>query len=249
MEFHQCKKMFIAYAKSYLIGNELFDRNILLKLAHTQRVCTFAQRIVEEERCFGFDEKTAMYSALFHDVSRFEQFKLYQTYRDSEVFDHGDKGAEILESGIFDLKFLSQNEFDCVADAVKLHNKRSIPENASFALKAVRDADKLDIFAVVLDELDNPSNPDVLYNLSSERRFSNSVAECIENRVSPLHRDLETIDDFVISKLVWIYDLNTVSARRIFKLSDYLERLKKHLPQNSFVDTVFEEANRFLSNN
>ena len=246
MEFHQYRKKFIVYAKSYLCGNEQVDRNILLKLAHTQRVCSLAERIVTSEGFSGFDEKTIMFSALFHDVSRFEQLKLFRTYRDADSFDHGDKAAEMLENRVFDLKCLSAEEFECVVTAVRLHNKRTIPAESAAAVKVVRDADKLDIFSVVLDELDFPSNPDVVYNLSCERRFSDKVIGCVKNRTSPSHSDLETVDDFVVSKLAWVYDLNTLSARRIFLESGYLERLRKHLPQSNVTDEIFDEANRYL---
>ena len=183
MKFHQCEKKFIDYAKSHLTGNEEFDRNILLKLAHTQRVLSFARSICFGEMYSGSDEKNTLYAALFHDVSRFEQFRLYQSYRDTAEFDHGDEGEKILRKGVFCLDELSVAEFECVALAVRLHNKRTVPENSAPAVLAVRDADKLDVLAVVLDELDNPRNPKVLYSLSKESRFSVRVMECSLNRI------------------------------------------------------------------
>ena len=249
MKFHQYQKKFIAYAKSYLTGNEEFDRNILLKLSHTQRVYSFAEDICSREHYSGFDENTSLLASLFHDVSRFEQFKRYQTYRDSEAFDHGNMSEEILRSGVFDFAEISPEEFGCVALAVRLHNKRTVPEDSAPAVLTVRDADKLDVLAVVLDELDNPSNPKVLYSLSKENRFSERVITSILNRISPLHSDLETVNDFVISKAAWVYDLNTQTARSLFCEAGYLERLRSHLPECGMTDGIFSDVKKYLCNN
>lgn len=248
MDFHQYQNKFIAYAKSYLTGNEQFDRNIRLKLAHTLRVFAFAEDICEGEHYFGSDVKTALFAALFHDVSRFEQFKLYQTYRDSELFDHGDIGAQMLIDGVFRLEELTDVEFECVVNAVKWHNKRTLPEGASVAAKTVRDADKLDVLYVILDELDDPSDPRVLYSLSTEKRFSKKVLQSVQDRVSPLHSDLETVGDFILAKVAWVYDLNTATARRIFSREGYLQRLKKHLPDGEMVDGICNDVFEYLNN-
>lgn len=246
MDFHQCKKMFIAYAKSYLTGNEIFDRNIELKISHTLRVCSFAAMISEQEKYSVFDETTLMYAALLHDASRFEQLKLFHTFRDSERFDHGNKAAEMLENNLFGMKIVGKTEFACIVNAVRLHNKRVIPSDSFNAVKALRDADKLDIFSVVLDELDNPSNPDVLYNLSPEKRFSERVWQAVSMQTSPRHCDLETIDDFVLAKLAWVYDFNTNAAKNIFRNSGYLPRLRKHLEHNKLSDEAFDKVYKFL---
>ena len=248
MKFHQYEKKFIAYAKSYLTGCEEFDRNIWLKLAHTQRVLSFAQVVSAQEHYSGYDEKTTLFSALFHDVSRFEQFKRYQSYRDSADFDHGNESELILRSGIFDFDDVDHEEFECIAYAVRMHNKLSVPENADNALLAVRDADKLDIFAVILDELDNPRNPKVLYSLSTENRFSERVTAAVRNHTSPLHSELETVNDFVISKAAWVYDLNTASAKQLFIEADYLDRLRRHLPECDLVDEIFFDVKNYLYN-
>ena len=248
MKFHQYEKKFIAYAKNYLTGSEEFDRNILLKLAHTQRVLAFAQVIATQERYSRYDEKTVLFAALFHDVSRFEQFKRYQSYRDSADFDHGNESERILRSGIFDFQDVEKEEFECIAHAVRMHNKVSVPENSDNALLAVRDADKLDIFAVILDELDNPHNPKVLYSLSTENCFSERVIAAIRNHTSPLHSELETVNDFVISKAAWVYDFNTKTAKQLFAETDYLERLRRHLPSGESVDEIFGDVKNYLYN-
>ena len=48
----------------------------------------------------------ARLAALFHDVSRFKQYREFQTFRDADSFDHGEMSAEIflhdfpMENGI-----------------------------------------------------------------------------------------------------------------------------------------------------
>ena len=129
---------------------------------------------------------------------------------------------------------------------MKLHNKRAIPSDASMAEKAVRDADKLDVLNVILDELDNPRNPKVLYSLSSENRFSEKVISFIQRREVPFHRDLETINDFVISKVAWVFDLNTAAARRIFFRECFLDRLCRHMAESETGNDLVREVRAIL---
>lgn len=248
MEFHQYKNFFIAYAKSYLTGSEEFDRNIRLKLDHTLRVLSYSEEIIGAEAFNAFDAKTSRFAALWHDVSRFEQFKRLETYMDGPAFDHGDEGAKLLENGVFSFEGFTPLEKETIIRAVKLHNKRAIPENSSMAEKSVRDADKLDVLNVILDELDNPRNPKVLYSLSTENRFSEKVLDFIRRREVPFHRDLETVNDFVISKVAWVFDLNTKAAKRIFYREHFLERLISHMAESDTGNALVCEVRTILEN-
>jgi putative nucleotidyltransferase with HDIG domain len=131
-----------------------FDSNnprIKHKYEHTFRVVSQMKEIASS---LNLDEKEynrALVCALFHDLGRFPQAKEYDTFVDSESFDHGDKGYEIL-------KELNYND-DIVLKAVKYHNKKEIPkfdDLTDMHCKLVRDADKVDIMLYFInDPIDN----------------------------------------------------------------------------------------------
>ena len=114
---------------------------INLKYNHSFRVVKKAEQIGKSIKLNKNDMELVRVCALLHDIARFEQYTKYQTFEDSKTFDHGDKGAEILEENSI------TNEI--ILDAVKYHNKYEIPaylpnRNKLF-LKIIRDADKVDI--------------------------------------------------------------------------------------------------------
>ena len=131
-----------------------FDSNnprIKHKYEHTFRVVSQMKEIASS---LNLDEKEynrALVCALFHDLGRFPQAKEFDTFVDSESFDHGDKGYEIL-------KELNYND-DIVLKAVKYHNKKEIPkfdDLTDMHCKLVRDADKVDIMLYFInDPIDN----------------------------------------------------------------------------------------------
>ena len=246
MKFHQCKKLFSNYADSYLTGREDFDRNIRLKYAHTLRVFENASEIAAGTGVSANEAETALFAALFHDVSRFEQFRRFCSYRDCAEFDHGQESADLFTEKFAGYTLLGDADVSTVATAIRLHNKISIPENSSFAAKCVRDADKLDVLEVILNELAAPQDERVFYSLPGDRSISDEVMQYVtETRAAP-HGALKTLGDFIISKTTWVYDLNTPVAAGMFSRADYLGRLRVYLPENEAVSRVFKEAEDYL---
>ena len=132
MDREQALKTFKSYTENY----DLSNISIRLKIAHTYRVATIAERIAKsvlngKQRGVDF----AWFLGLLHDIGRFEQVTRYGTFKDAFSVDHAELGADILfHEGLFD-KFISKEEswedfqkMRAVAEtAVRLHNKLTIP--------------------------------------------------------------------------------------------------------------------------
>ena len=72
------------------------NSNILRKIIHSFAVADNCFAIACK---FGLNENERNFSyllGLFHDLGRFEQWKLYQTYNDQKSVDHGDLSYKII---------------------------------------------------------------------------------------------------------------------------------------------------------
>ena len=95
-DFDALKNRFREYAVSFADSPGKVPQAMQLKIGHTFDVCSITDYITEKERSV-FDARgryLARLAALFHDVSRFKQYKEFQTFRDADSFDHGEMSAE-----------------------------------------------------------------------------------------------------------------------------------------------------------
>ncbi len=137
--------IFNEYAKKY----DLTVAPIMGKYHHSYRVYEYGKDIAKSLGLNEHDIYIISIACLFHDVARFLQWTLYQTYEDAKSFDHGDKSYEILKDELIDKMNLSEEDKNIVLKAVKIHNKYQIEGDLTnkelTACKVVRDADKIDI--------------------------------------------------------------------------------------------------------
>jgi HD superfamily phosphohydrolase YqeK len=250
--FNQTKESFLNYAKSFLSGNKIEDNGVNLKIEHTLRVLNEAENLAENEK---FDQKSKcalLYAALLHDLSRFEQFVKYKTFRDSESFDHGVRSAELTA----ELNFVGHLEADIqqnIISAIEVHNNVALPSTlcgrTKLVAEAVRDADKIDIMYFFTDYLENPENPAVVFSLDHSEPVSKKVMQMVVAHKTPEYQDMKSVNDFLVSKLIWGYDLNFRHSRKIFVERNYLGIVKKYMPHNKELEKVYSEAVEFLAKN
>ncbi len=240
------------YANSFGGSSEEIDQNIQLKLEHTFCVRDEVVNIATAE---SFDAETyllAERSALLHDLSRFEQFSRFRTYKDADSFDHGRRSAELAqEQGL--LNDLDPEAQQDVLVAIEYHNKISLPEGLSERGRKlagiVRDGDKIDIMRVLFEYLRHPDNDSVVMKLDNTPEISPLVWQDLVAGRPPLHAHFRTVADFLSSKLNWVYDLNYPTSRRIFLERNYLGTLWEFLPHTSQVEQVYQSAQTYLLRN
>ena len=75
------------------------------------------------------DVKLAELIGMLHDIGRFEQLRVYNTYNDRESINHGEYGAKILfEDGLIK-NFIEDRSYDRIIYlAVINHNRDNIEE-------------------------------------------------------------------------------------------------------------------------
>ena len=245
------EQIFADYTDSFLTGNEKFDSNILLKIEHSLHVQQECRHLAETE---GFSTRMAVITeiaGLFHDIGRFEQLKKYNTFVDCKSIDHGDFGYQILEKQDF-LSKLSSGDRSVIMQATKLHNKRTIGENHQEDVlkiaRAVRDADKLDIMRVLLNEYAKGKlDKTVILHLEESDEISPKVMAHLVKRENPLIADFVTLTDFKLAQLAWIYDLNYMHTKHEFRKRGFYDQIVSYLPDTPEIKAICKDMLTYLN--
>ncbi len=153
----------IGVFKEYTDHYDSKDTKVLLKIEHSYRVCDIALQIASSVFSDDKDIELAWFMGLLHDIGRFEQLRRYGTFLDAHSIDHAELGADILfKDGVID-SFPVEGLTDSLPDwrqiaetAVRMHNKYALSEDMDPEMKnycdILRDADKCDIFRVIMTE-------------------------------------------------------------------------------------------------
>ncbi len=243
------EQWFSRYCASFYTADEEDNRNLALKEEHTAHVRSNIRDIAGEESLGAGDAMIAEAIALFHDVGRFPQYAKYKTFKDSLSVNHGELGAqELAGAGVLDN--LPVREQEIITTAVKFHNAFRIPDlvcrDAIIFLKLVRDADKLDIWRIFNEYYSKDSVKDmpsaVGLGFPDTPEYSREVLDCIFNKQLISLAMLKTLNDFKLTKLSWVYDLNFRSSLRMAVKGNYIDGVAATLPQTDGI----MEAVRFL---
>ena len=246
----------MAYVGSFRDAAGSLPPMMELKLVHTMKVVEAAKLIAAGE---GFDARTARCceaAALLHDTGRYEQLRRYNTFRDSESVDHAVFSHDIVaEKGWLD----GWEDRDAILAAVLVHNRRDIPAEGMDALalacaRTVRDADKLDIFRVLEDQVkttDWRHDSKAFWNLSVSAPPSPDVVECIRAGRPVDYQRIRSLADFVLIQVGWmVCGLEYATTRRLCAARGHLEFRREFLRQlcgDASTDGLFDVAAAALS--
>jgi hypothetical protein len=232
-----CQAWFDDYASRFHSPNKEIEKNIILKLNHTIRVCDNISRIAGSLHLTHSEVAMAEVLALLHDVGRFEQLKQYGGFND-RIIDHAALGLKVLNSsGV--LQSLPKEERHLIQRVVWLHNKYAIPgtEKADRLLFArlVRDADKLDILGIIAEHFenrdDNP-NKELDFGLGEKAGFTRQAVDDILNGKMVRIEGLRSLNDMRLMYLSWVFDINFPITLSCIAERGYLERLQIGLPKD-----------------
>ena len=218
---------YIEYFEQYISSFNLSDANLQRKKEHTYRVMRFCDLIAKDLNLKKEDIFIANLIGLLHDIGRFQQYKKYKKFNDWETFDHASYGVEVLQ----DLKILNNvKEKELILKAIEDHNKIKIEENLTEREKLfcniIRDADKLDILNLIIEDKIKMKPYDEQYSMDAIDTILKG--ECI---------DLKKYTKKVDQSLVKIGLVNNI----IFPFS------KKYILENNIVDKlieIYEENNK-----
>ena len=211
-----------------------------LKYKHTYRVVSYASQIAESLDLSEEDINKAKICALFHDIGRFNQIKMFNNLDDNVLFDHGDEGYRVL-------KELGYND-EIVLLSTKYHNKYSVPDDLDARVKMfcniTRDADKLDIlFTQYLDVSKNETIGNELFErIYTKQLVSNDL---VTNSSEAMIRGLSFIFDINFNKSFEIInDAGLLNKKIDILLKKCNDKRVKEL--KSFINKYIEERLNYV---
>ena len=197
--------------EKYVSNYNLNDSSIHLKVVHTYEVIEIMKKLCFWLRLNEEDTQIALLIALLHDIGRFEQYTIYQSFEDYKTVDHALFSSKLLFKEGLIRKFIDTNIYDdIIRVAIEQHNKykidEDIDEKSLLFVHLIRDADKLDNFRVKETE-----TIETLFKISQEELEKEVITDCIYKQF----KDKKLIYgpsrithlDMWLSYIAFIYDL------------------------------------------
>lgn len=242
------RSWFAGYVSGFFTGSDELDRVFKLKQMHTERVCFTIRRLGKALQLSSRDLLLAEVAALLHDVGRFSQFARYRTFRDKDSTNHGRLGLRVVNRhGL--LSAFSPAERRHIAHALAYHNAAQLPPlgdaTSLCLLKLLRDADKLDIWRVVIGHYGGRGRTPKAVNefeFSGNGRCSPAVLAALKGgRVVPIDA-VRSVCDAKLLYISWVYDLNFPASFRETVRGRYLDRLSATIPLSPDIRSALQCA-------
>jgi putative nucleotidyltransferase with HDIG domain len=246
--FEKLRDWFESYVRRFACDGGELSPPLELKHAHSWQVAENARQISRELGHEAREVELAGAAGLLHDVGRFIQFSRYGSFSDADTLDHGEEGCRVLEREASDL-FESDEAREQLLFAVRCHNRRTeeIPPGRTPAhdglLRLVRDADKIDIMAIVLRSVEEDgfrALPSMLPGIDLSREVTPAVLAGVTRRESLSTASLVTVGDFLLFICSWFHDLNYLPSRRLAAGQGLVARVRLELPESSELRSFFE---------
>ena len=189
--------------KDYVANYDLTNDKINTKFNHSIRVMNLSKKYAKKLGFNNQDIKIASQIGLLHDIGRFEQIRIYNTYNDSESVDHADLGVKILFRDNVISKFdIDKNGYQLIKVAIKNHNKYAIESGLSekelLHAKLIRNMDKIDILYIYSSLIELTTTEDEISPLVLKKIKNN---ECVQND------DRRNINDQIASYFAFCFDI------------------------------------------
>ena len=249
----ELQRRFQAYHQTFRSDDREVHENLQIKREHTLRVCQEARLLGEQLDLPQHDLLIAEISALFHDIGRFEQYIRYGTYLDRKSVNHAELGVEILKQEKL-LNLLDDETQELILQVISYHNRAFLPDDESerclLFSKLLRDADKLDIWRVVIENQrqvhNGQKNKAVSFGLPDTEHISKAVCDDLRAERIVDMRHLKTLNDFKLLQIGWVYDINFVPSLEAVCERRYLEQIRATLPQTAVLRNIFSQIDEHI---
>ncbi len=224
-----------------------FDQNkkwINYKYNHSLRVMELSGDIATSLKLGKKSTELVSFIGLTHDISRFKQWTMYETFDDSKSFDHGEESTNILfNEGLIEKFDVNKKHFKIMSSALKNHNKYEIDKNLSeeeiLHSKIIRDADKLDIlyaFGVLrVSELE-----------TDDTKISEEAKNNFFNKKQTKYEEVKTKNDRIIELISLVFDINFDYSIDIIKKKGYISSMYESIDNKEYFKEYFEFVNKYI---
>lgn len=231
----------LSYARAsfddYLNQFNREDDKIKLKIVHTDGVVRCSAEICRRMAVNEEDARLAELIALLHDIGRFEQVRLYDSFEPG-VMDHAAYGVELLfgEQKMI-RKFVKEDTWDpIIRQAIARHSDYSLGDGLTsrelFHARLIRDADKLDNCRVKLED-----DMEVLLGCSAKEAGSQEISRETWEECQAGHSihsaNRATKMDYWVSYVAYFFDINFPATSEIILEKHYVDRMIDRIPYSN----------------
>ena len=244
---------FQEYVRQFAGQNGKLRPMLKLKLDHSNRVADNAAGIGKD---LGFDQadaRTAKMLGLFHDIGRFTQFADHQTFRDELSFNHGHRGANIMEKCPA-LAACSDRDRNRIIAGIRHHNRANLPKglepDSLEFVKIARDADKLDIFFILYNSWKNSDlqrNPDIMLMVKLDGPINPLALNQIMRKQAVSISNVKSLADFFLLQLSWVYDLNFRPSYQQLISKKVIDHIAEALPSTTEIEEQISIAKQYVN--
>ena len=245
IDIDKAKKEFMKYVEKYDINNG----KIRIKVKHILRVVEMSKLIAIDLNLDDEQTKLAQLIGIFHDIGRFEQVRVYNTFSDKDSgVDHAQYSLKVLyEDGLIK-KFIDTDKYDDIIKvAVYNHNKaeidKSLTGDALLFAKIIRDADKMDIYRVM--------NEDKMEDIFWYKDFKNltmkkELMEKFKNEHFISYKYIENNADLILVFYGYIFDFNFNFCLRYIKNKKYLDSFYNRIKETFESEDINKDTKELL---
>jgi hypothetical protein len=243
----EIRTWFADYAADHLRRGRL-PAMMQLKLKHSQRVAREARGLASELGWSREDQNTAEALGLLHDTGRFSQLEEFGTFRDRDSVNHAARGYEVV-SGNGVLRSCSLRQQRQILDGIRHHNALHLPPECDHDslgfVRLIRDADKLDIYAVFLDAITNnrlDEFPEIVHGVDLNGPANPAMLDCVLHGRVPHYNLIHSLNDWLLIQISWVYDLFYQPSFRRLLDRRILDLLAARLPETTEVRAAASRA-------
>ncbi len=237
--------------KRYTEKYDLQDLKIQLKAEHTFHVAELCDQIARSLALSEEDVDLAWLMGMLHDLGRFEQLRQYGTFSDADSVDHAALAVKLLfEEGLIEeylpasMLYENGDAHSLLRTAIANHSAYRLEQGLSRREEQfchiLRDADKLDIFRVIVEK-----DMDEIYHFSPGQLAQSGVTEEVAQAFREHHAVLRSLKkkpaDYVVGNAALAFELVFPISRRLAIEQGYLKKILAFSSDNPETRKIFAE--------
>jgi hypothetical protein len=238
VNLEEIERWFDRYVRSFDTSESMIE----MKHRHSLDVMRIGEKLTKALSWPEAEARTGIAACLLHDTGRFTQYRDYGTYNDGASIDHGERGFDVLCAELFcESRDPGPDAADgagreALLQAVKWHNKKALPAGLPREVlpfcRLTRDADKLDVLALVRSRIEEGTIQALLPRHKIDAPLSPRLLDEVETCGSGSYKNASSLLDFLLIQLTWILDLNFTPSLQIVRESGLLSFIRSRFPEN-----------------
>lgn len=232
-------KKYIETFKEYVSLYDCNNDKIKLKYNHSLRVMELSNKYAKLLNFSEEDIELATLIGLLHDIGRFEQIQVYDSFDDIHTIDHADYSVEQLFNKGVIKRFTNKAEwYPIIEYAIKYHNKLEIPnikdEKILMHTKLIRDTDKVDIMKAVIGRVKTDNS-----------RVNQEIKMALKSHKLSNRKDTITKNDCIANQYGFVFDINYNIVLKEYK--ENFIKFHKSLEYNDELEEIYNEALKYIN--